>query len=524
MEGDRGRLDQLQEDLEPLYQRMSEASWRVATGGGDEAARLLEETGEEIIERLSRREDFEAAQRVRGEGLGGAQGRVAEVLYRSLLGYQGDKELSLRLLQKDIELQQLYSQFRAEVRGERKSRNDLEDLLETTGRSAEAEEVWRASFGIGAQSAPLAREAARLRNRRARSLGFESHYELSLFEQEIEPTHLRSLMAELEQGTRGIAAQVREEVAAQRRIQFTLPKDAALSFFHYGERFFQHLPASGPTLDDVFAGRDLVPLAQSFFSSMGFDVDPVLERSDLYEREGKNQHAFCTHIDRGTDVRVLCNLRSNQRWMGTLLHELGHAVYMQGIDQSLPFALRDGHIANHESISTLMESHLTDPNWLRDAAGFADERLIREVERRQLMDLVVFTRFALVMVEFERRFYADPEADLGATWWRLVEEIQGLPAPREPRPDDWAVKDHIATAPVYYHNYLLGYMTMAQLRRHLEGIAGHPGLYGSEAAGARLKTAWFAPGISARWDDLVAQVTGSPLGAQAMLGRVSAAL
>lgn len=523
MDADLRRLHQLQEDIEPLYRRMSEASWQVATGDGGEAARELEQTGAEIIERLSSREDFEAAERARGEGHGGTTGRVAEVIYRELLGYQGDKDLSLQLLQKEIELHQLYSQFRAEVRGERRSRNDLEHALETTTDSAQAEEIWRASFGIGKESAPLVREAARLRNRRARSLGFENHYDLSLFLQEIEPAHLRSLMGELEQGTREIAVRVRASIAAERRAHFSLPQGADLSFWHFGERFFQHIPSGGPTLDPVFAGKDLVPLARTFFSSMGFDVDPVIEHSDLYEREGKNQHAFCTHIDRGADVRVLCNLRSNQRWMGTLLHELGHAIYMQGIDRSMPYALRDGHIANHESISTLMEGHLTDPAWLRDAVGFTDARLIREVERRQMMDLVVFTRFALVMVEFERRLYADPESDLGATWWRLVEEIQGLPAPREPRPHDWAVKDHVATAPVYYHNYLLGYMTMAQLRSHLEGISGRAGVYGSTAAGDRLRTAWFAPGTSVRWDELVAKVTGSPLGPQAMLGRVSAA-
>lgn len=502
---------------------MAEASWRVATGGGSEAAGELAATGQEIIERVSRREDFEAAERLRAAQTPGPDGRVAEVMYRELLTYQGDRGLSLSLLQKEIELSQLYADFRPEVGGERRSRNDLEDSLLRTTDSDTAEGVWRAGFAIGKESAPLVREAARLRNRRARGLGFENHYEFSLFTQEIEPAHLRDLMGALEAQTRDLAARVQDEVAAERRRHFALPQGMQIQFWHYGERFFQHL-LGGPTLDSVFAGQDLVPGARTFFRSLGFDVDAVLERSDLYEREGKNQHAFCTHIDRGADVRVLVNLRPNQRWMGTLLHELGHAVYMEGIDRTLPFALRDGHIANHESISTLMESHLTDERWLSDAFHFHDPARIREVERRQAMDLVVFTRFALVMVEFERRLYADPEADLGAAWWRLVEEIQGVPRPPEPRPDDWAVKDHVATAPVYYHNYLLGYMGMAQLRRHLEEIAGRPGIYGSRAAGDLLREAWFRPGLSVRWDRLVQEITGSPLGPQAMLGRISAAI
>ena len=53
----------------------------------------------------------------------------------------------------------------------------------------------------------------------------------------------------------------------------------------------------------------------------------MLARSDLYEKTGKSPHAFCTDIDREGDVRVLANIVPNEYWMGTMLHELGHAVY-----------------------------------------------------------------------------------------------------------------------------------------------------------------------------------------------------
>ena len=55
----------------------------------------------------------------------------------------------------------------------------------------------------------------------------------------------------------------------------------------------------------------------------------MIARSDLYEKKGKSPHAFCTDIDREGDVRVLANIVPNEYWMGTMLHELGHAVYSQ---------------------------------------------------------------------------------------------------------------------------------------------------------------------------------------------------
>lgn len=45
-------------------------------------------------------------------------------------------------------------------------------------------------------------------------------------------------------------------------------------------------------------------------------------------------------VDRGGDVRVLCNVKSNEKWMGTMLHEYGHAVYDKHVDRSLPWLLR----------------------------------------------------------------------------------------------------------------------------------------------------------------------------------------
>ena len=67
-------------------------------------------------------------------------------------------------------------------------------------------------------------------------------------------------------------------------------------------------------------------LAIRTLDGLGLDVRGVLSRSDLYARPKKYQHAFCTDLDREGDVRIMCSLESDERWMETLLHELGHAV------------------------------------------------------------------------------------------------------------------------------------------------------------------------------------------------------
>ena len=79
----------------------------------------------------------------------------------------------------------------------------------------------------------------------------------------------------------------------------------------------------------------------------------------------------------------------------------------------------------------------------------------------------MFARWVQVMVRFERALYADPERDLDRLWWDLVERYQRVKRPEGRRAPDWAAKIHLATAPVYYHAYLMGECTASQLHRHV---------------------------------------------------------
>ena len=82
------------------------------------------------------------------------------------------------------------------------------------------------------------------------------------------------------------------------------------------------------------------------------------------------------------------------------------------------------------------------------------------------------------------------------------------------------------TAPVYYHNYLLGELFSAQLREHLakevlqvefpSGVT----FVGRPELGPWLRENVFAPGKSLRWDDLVEKITGRRLGPEAFVAQM----
>ena len=109
----------------------------------------------------------------------------------------------------------------------------------------------------------------------------------------------------------------------------------------WSEPFAQEDPLDSHEFDFLVSETDIALASQNFYEKLGFDVRDILKRSDMFERQGKNQHAFCINIDRGQDVRTLNNVQNSIKWLETVLHELGHAVYELGFDEKLPWLLRE---------------------------------------------------------------------------------------------------------------------------------------------------------------------------------------
>jgi len=216
-------------------------------------------------------------------------------------------------------------------------------------------------------------------------------------------------------------------------------------------------------------------------------------------------------------VRVLANVRPDAYWMNTMLHEFGHAVYDRHINPQLPYFLRTvTHTCMTEAIALMMGSLAEEPGWLSRFAGVPESALEGDAGRlaaRRRADRLVFTRWALVVFNFEKLFYEDPEReDLNSLWWNLVERLQLVNRSPDRDEPDWAAKIHLAVAPVYYHNYLLGNLISAQLRNHLETrVTGGEPFFSSEVAGRYLQEAVFGPGARNGWEETVLWATGERL-------------
>jgi peptidyl-dipeptidase A len=524
MDDPRALADAAEATLRPLARARNLAWWDVNVEATDENARRRAETELAFSNALADRALFaavDAARRADGHPLAR---RGLDVLHDRMLPHQVPASLRERIVELEASVEARFSRHRGVVRGVEVDDNEIERILRDSDDPAERREAWEASKTVGAAVADDVRELARLRNEAARTLGYRDWFALSLETDELDEAKLLSTLAEADRATAEPFARWKASLDAKLAPRFGCA-ESELRPWHYADPFFQEVPAEGGCdLDPLFEGRDVVALGRRTFDGLGLEVDGILERSDLFPRPAKCQHAFCLDVDREGDVRVLANVVSNHDWTDTMLHELGHGVYDLGFDDGLSWLLRSTHLVTTEATALLCGALAGEREWLERVLGLSPregEELAGPLRAARAAELLVFTRWVLVMTGFERAFYADPEGDLDALWWELVARHQLVTPPEGRRAPDWAAKIHVAVAPVYYHTYLYGAIVAAQLRDALHAAAG--GLVDRPAAGALLRERLFAPGQSVRWDRLVEQATGRPLAVASLAREVAAA-
>jgi peptidyl-dipeptidase A len=504
------------ERLAPATRERSEAWWRVNVAATPEHAARYRAALLALEDAARDAEGFARIGRALEEGVVEPRRRRAlEVLRSTLLPFQGPADARREMAELVTRVQERYANVRGTVGGRPVSDLEVASTLEREDDPARRREAWEASKEVGAAVAPDVRRLAALRNEVARALGHDDHRAMELARQETDAAWLDAFLRRMDEGTAAPFAAWKSRLDERLAARFATTPEG-LRPWHHGDAFFQEAPAEAgePGLARGARPIDPLALARRTFSTLGFDVEGVLARSDLEPRAGKCQHAFCSHVDREGDVRVLANVAPTERSASTMLHELGHAVYDEGIDRALPWALRTPpHTASTEAVAMLFGALVHDADWLASVPGL-DAETARAAgaagARRTSARLLVFTRWVLVMTEFERALYADPEGDLDTLWWDLVERHQRVRRPDGRAAPDWAAKIHVATAPVYYHSYLVGEAIASQMRAALRAATGG-GLAESPAAGAWLRERWFAPGSSSRWDAHLEAATGTPL-------------
>jgi peptidyl-dipeptidase A len=450
--------------------------------------------------------------------------RHLALLYNAYLGNQIEPELLTQIVTKSTAIQNNFNVFRGKIGKREVADNEIKEILKQETDSSKRRDAWLASKQVGTAVASDLIELIKLRNKAAQKLGFENFYLMSLELAEQNLEELTSIFDELADLTDQPFADLKAEIDSILAGKYGIGVEDIMPW-HYHDPFFQDVPmVYEVNLDKYFENQDVKELAKKFYAGISLPVDDILERSDLYEKQGKNPHAFCTSIDRRYDIRILANIKNDEHWMETMLHELGHAVYDKYIDKSLPFLLREpAHIFTTEAIAMFFGRLSRNANWLQDMLKLSDEEeneIASVVQKSLYLRQLVFARWCQVMFHFEQELYKNPDQNLNALWWDLVEEYQMIKRPTGRSEPDWAAKIHFTMAPVYYHNYMLGELMASQFQAYIEKNVLKAGPYDSisyvneNAVGDYLKKSVFSVGTKYTWNEMIRGATGENLTAR----------
>ena len=472
--------------LRPLEIAMNREWWMANVTGADDAYARKAASETAVSVAYSDREEFERLRQLLKDKIfsGFATSDKAEqrrlhrqitLLYNAHLPQQVSPEQIEACCAVANRIERMFNTYRPQIGGEATVESVCRRMLLTETDSAKLRGAWEALKGACPAIEPSFIELVKLRNDSARSVGFRDFHQMSLAANEQDQDDVLSLFDQLDRLTRRVyqAEKAELDVFLARRFGVELRE---LRPWHYMDPFFQEVPpVYDPDFDaeSAYRGIDIESICRKFYADMGIGIDDVLDRSDLYERAGKNPNGFAMDVDRAGDVRILCNIVGSSQWLATTLHELGHAAYMSThIPDSLPYLLRmESHPLTTEGIAMLMERSARDADSMRKMGlAIPDPVRFRAASTKlNRMRSLLFTRWTQVMLRFEREAYADPDQDLATLWWDLVEEYQEVR-----RPDDWHSPDYLAKlhfyqAPCYYHNYQMGELFASQILRKMLG-------------------------------------------------------
>ena len=437
----------------------------------------------------------------------------------------------------------LLNSYQFKFRGKPITANEIDDLLSRSSDLAERKAVWEASKEIG----PILKENLMilrgLRNGAAGELNYPDYFSLQVAGYDMTTEEMLKMNDQFLDALRPLYLQLHTWVKYKLAEKFHQPVPDQIPAHWLNNRWAQNWTGlvQSADLDPYFKGKTaewIAKTAEDFYLSLGLQPLPgsFWIKSDLYpvpkgQTRKKNTHAWCFHIDLGSDIRSLQNIEPNAEWFFAAHHELGHGHYFESYSRpEVPPLLRLG--ANpgfHEGIGELAGLASSQVPYLK-AKGILPVNFEPDKTQWLLDDAlsrsIPFMFFASgTMTHWEADIYAHrlDEDQWNRRWWYYVSKYQGVEPP-EPRGEEWAdyaTKTHINDAPAYYYNYAVATVLKFQLNDYIARNILHQPPQSCNYAGNKQVGAWLdnimKKGATEDWRKVLKEATGEDLSTRAMV-------
>ena len=372
-------------------------------------------------------------------------------------------------------------------------------------------------------------ELVKARNAMAKSLGYVDYYDYKVTQAEgFGKAALFEILDTLEQGTRPLMVAARERLAKEKGAEALEPWNSG----------YMMAGTITQKLDPYFPFEKAIEQWGRSFAALGISYEGASMSLDLLDRKGKYSNGFChwpqpawlradgswqptvTHFTSLADPSAV---GSGHTALTTLMHEAGHAAHFANIRQRSPLFSQERaptSVAYAELQSMFLDALVGDAAW-RCRYGLSREGealpfALHEEDVRAKHPYEVLTLRGMIAVPyFEKALYEMAEEDLSAASVKALAdkiemEIQGGLGGRPLLSVPHLLSDE---ASCYYHGYVLAEMAVHQSRAFFMARDGF--IVDNPKVGPTMTEAYWRPGNSEPFLDLVEQLTGKPLSGDA---------
>ena len=402
------------------------------------------------------------------------------------------------LRKKENEIAKKYNSYIPKIDNKEVTKTEITKIIQTETNPEIRKKAYEAKIKGGDLIAGDLTEFVRMRNDYAKTKGYDSFFEYKLKEEyEVDAVFLDKLISEVYSKSGEKIKEIQNK--KQNELKKFFGADV-LESYHYG-----FLLDSSREVNEYLKDKDITEISKKMYKNMGYDVEKMIEEGrltlDLYPRKGKNTHGFCFGVEAGKDSRILANLMNNVLSLDTLNHEMGHCVYDLGISTKLPFLDRKASSpAVTEAVAMMMGDIIKREDVLKDIVPF---ELLEKFKALYIEDEVSFVSKSLLIIEFEREFYKNPDKIPAELWNKL----RGKYLCRFNNEDnEWATIPHYLSHPAYYQNYFRANLMKVQIYNYLKSRLGN--ITENSSTAEFLDKNLFSSGASVEEYDLIKQFTG----------------
>ena len=469
------------------------------------------------------------------------QKRTLQIMERTFLCHVTESAEAERLKVECVALESKLAQKRDEMNigyvdpatGEFKksSAGILGNLKRTSPDEAVRKACHEGAQKIGPYIAEDFCEIIKMRNKFSKLSGYGDYYEYKIQTTEaMTKAELFVILDDLEQKTRDTALKARQHLADSKG-------EDALKPYNMG---FAMSGSVVKEMDPYFPFSESVSAWARSFAALGIQYKQSTMNLDLCARENKYDNGFCHWpqcpyvLPDGTLVPCVTNFTSladpSQVGSGltaltTLMHEGGHAAHFANVEQPSPFFSQERapmSVSYAENQSMFLDSLVGDAAWQGRYGKSKDGKVIPweiiEKKIRQTHNYRVFqARAMLVVPYFEKALYELPDDQVTPeVILKLADEIdQKIFLGECSRPVITVPHILADESSCYYQGYILADMSVYQTRSHFMKKYGF--LTDNEKIGNDLRDIYWKAGNSEAFLDLVKNMTGAPLTADAMV-------